>query len=303
VFCEAMDRIIVPTMPKTCLVLSQTQQSPWLWPIAISLLTGMVMGCSGPDTLTGVDLGCLAWVGLVPLLAWIYCQITCEQPGFGARFGRMVLVSGAFGLGYHLVFGRWLLDVHPMTWLGFSLLQSRLLSIGALAVYVGVAALYWMAWAALIAAIGKVLDILYVRPVARIVWPIVVALMWLLVWGAYDTNPLGMPWASLTVSMAPHDWFRTWLGLLGSPTMTWLMIATQAWAASMLWPLSRELLNHHQYRFCQARSCLDELPGDWPKPFGIGRFFVANRSLYQAFAWARVRTTFAGRYYPGASAH
>ena len=240
----SVNRIIVPTM-------SIRFNMHWCRQSLIWLGLGLVMGLSGPSTLPGIELGLIAFLGLVPLLAWMHHQASQVDKPLKAALTSTGISVAAFGLGYHLVFGWWLLDVHPMTWLGFALWQSRLLSIGTLLLYVGVATIHWWLWGVALTLLGRLLHHTFMPKFAHLFFALVAATLWLFVWSVYDLNPLGVPWASLTVSLAPYAWWRFWIGILGTPLITWIMVFTQALSLEVL--RGQKLPKHWTFQTLNSR--------------------------------------------------
>ncbi|HEY9775572.1 MAG TPA: apolipoprotein N-acyltransferase [Planktothrix sp.] len=90
-----------------------------LWKsLPLALAGGVVLGLSAP----GINQWYLAWVGLVPLLLLIGTSNGARQACLRGLF---------FGLGYHLVYGSWFLNLQPLDWLGFGGWVGCLMAAGA----------------------------------------------------------------------------------------------------------------------------------------------------------------------------
>jgi apolipoprotein N-acyltransferase len=76
-------------------------------PVIISFLSGIILALSMP----GFNWSFLAWVGFIPL----FLIISEEQ-----SLKRNLTCFFTFGLGFNLLSLSWLLDLHPITWLGFN---------------------------------------------------------------------------------------------------------------------------------------------------------------------------------------
>jgi apolipoprotein N-acyltransferase len=79
--------------------------------------SGAILGLSAP----GIDQWYVAWFGLVPL-----CLLVVSSPSFVQAFFR----GFVFGTAYNLVYLNWYLGLHPLSWLGFSAIESMLMAGG-----------------------------------------------------------------------------------------------------------------------------------------------------------------------------
>lgn len=100
--------------------------SRWMMACACAF-SGAVLGLSAP----GIEQWYVAWFGLVPL-----CLLIVSSPSFVQAFFR----GFVFGTAYNIVYLNWYLGLHPLSWLGFSSVESILMAAGiwlALAVHQG----------------------------------------------------------------------------------------------------------------------------------------------------------------------
>ena len=89
----------------------------WHEPV-IAAISGILLALAFP----GSDWSLLAWVALVPFALVV----------FKPRRKRVMMgLFAAFGAGFYLTLLYWFLWMHPLTWLGFTELQSRAITVGA----------------------------------------------------------------------------------------------------------------------------------------------------------------------------
>lgn len=92
--------------------------SPFTLNVLIAFCSGIFLGLSMP----GYEMSVIAWFGFVPLFLLIKEQRNIKSTA---------ILSFAFAMGFNLLALRWLLGLHPLTWMGISQVQSALLSFGA----------------------------------------------------------------------------------------------------------------------------------------------------------------------------
>jgi apolipoprotein N-acyltransferase len=102
---------VIPLLPTP--TTWKTLKSLPLKPIAIALLSGVLMGC----TPAPLNAWFLAWIALAPL--WLLV-VKAEKLN--------PLVPLAWGLGYHGLVLSWIRDLHPLTWMGLSWTTSVLIT-------------------------------------------------------------------------------------------------------------------------------------------------------------------------------
>lgn len=110
-------------------------RSPHLSWSLIALLSGLAMGC----TVAPINAGWLAWVALAPL--WITVRqpeaevkgqaLGAREQGAGSRGQELhfrpphpLLPALLWGIGYHGLALSWIVDLHPLTWMGIPWLGS-----------------------------------------------------------------------------------------------------------------------------------------------------------------------------------
>jgi apolipoprotein N-acyltransferase len=95
--------------------LSILEKATWLDKLPLTLVCGGLLGLSS----AGYGVWWLAWFGLAPLILLIY----------GSRTRSEAMLTGLlFGLVYHMVALRWLLDLYPLDWLGLPSFAGMLLA-------------------------------------------------------------------------------------------------------------------------------------------------------------------------------
>jgi apolipoprotein N-acyltransferase len=91
---------------------------PVLGQLAISLLVGILMGC----TVAPMNAWFFAWVAIVPLWWFTYLPVQQTQTAFPAL--RSLGCGIVWGIGYHGVALSWMTGLHPLTWLGMPWIVS-----------------------------------------------------------------------------------------------------------------------------------------------------------------------------------
>lgn len=108
-------------------------------PVAIALLSGMAMA----GAIAPLNLWFLGWVALAPLW-WVLRQPRRQVSQFSK-----VLAGTAWTVGYNGVAIAWILDLHPLTWLGIPWLGSVAITLFAWGFIVFWSILRLLAWALL----------------------------------------------------------------------------------------------------------------------------------------------------------
>lgn len=98
---------------------TESTTKPLRWQeLVLAAASGVLMAMAFP----GVDQAWLAWIALVP-----FCLVV-----FNPRRKRvMAALFSAFGAGFYLTLLYWFLAMHPLTWLGFTELQSYAIVVSA----------------------------------------------------------------------------------------------------------------------------------------------------------------------------
>jgi apolipoprotein N-acyltransferase len=153
----------------------------------------------------------LPWLAFIVPLRWVRRQVNVKMAFYGGFW---------LGLVYGGLYCLWFFDLHPLTWLGFSDWESRLVTLagwGLLAVENGLllgalCAVYW----ALPGAWFRVL-----------LFPAI----WVGVFALLNATPLALPWTLLEYTQAPLPVMRWLMGLVSGSGLTGLMVLhTVCWA-------------------------------------------------------------------------
>ncbi|MBD1911531.1 MULTISPECIES: apolipoprotein N-acyltransferase [unclassified Leptolyngbya] len=172
--------------------------------MAIAFLSGLLMAL----TLAPAGFWVLGWVALAPL--WALLRRTPR------RIWAVIPLCAAWGVGYNGLAISWIVDLHPLTWMGLTNSVS-----------LGVTAFAWTA-------------IVFWGVVRVTCWGLLVALLW--GWHATGTESLGcilnrwlgaialwcalevlwsytpLDWTTLAITQSPHDLWILHLGQLSGPT-------------------------------------------------------------------------------------
>jgi apolipoprotein N-acyltransferase len=169
---------------------------------------GCLLALSAP----GFNVWPLAWVALIPALLWAK-----RQPNL------KTVLAGAFWLGFCFsgLYCIWFFDLHPLTWLGFTELGSRLTTLAGwlLIAFEGglVTALAFGASAFLKHALARCL-------IFPILW---ISCFWLL-----HSTPMALPWGMLEYTQASLPAMRWLAGWIGASGLTFVLVLhNTAWAA------------------------------------------------------------------------
>jgi len=181
--------------------------------LAIAFLSGVLMAL----TLAPANLWILGWVALAPL--WVLLRRTPR-----AAWLRVIALCVAWSIGYNGVAISWIVDLHPLTWMGLSWSAS-----------IGVTAFAWGAivtWGAVRAALWGILVELFwgwhstgPESLRRILsrWLGAIAL-WCALETLWSYSPLD--WTPLALTQSPHDLWLLHLGQLSGPaTVSAVLVA------------------------------------------------------------------------------
>lgn len=201
----------------------------------VALLGGLAMGC----TVAPVNAWWLAWVALAPL--WVVVR---GNSGWGDRasssdspqsplatrtfrwgdsrqdfFANCTLLPILWGMGYHGLALSWIVDLHPLTWMGIPWLGSV-----AIALFAWVFITLWGAAIPLVWSLGFSLIARLFRPTLPSAHPPTRPLFLILtgtaLWCATETLWSHSPlyWTSLALTQSPHNLPILHLGQLSGPT-------------------------------------------------------------------------------------
>jgi apolipoprotein N-acyltransferase len=170
-------------------------------------LYGMMLGLSAP----GYGLWPLAWVALIPAL--VLCQ---QEPDAKARFWNGFCLGAAFGAMYYL----WFFDLHPLAWLGFGDVASRLITLGG-----------WLLLVMETALVSALLCLLYGQ--CKPGWPraVLFPALWVFGFAALNLTPMALPWAQLEYTQARLWPMRLLVGAVsGSGVTALIVLHNSLWA-------------------------------------------------------------------------
>jgi apolipoprotein N-acyltransferase len=170
-------------------------------------LCGVLLGLSAP----GFNAWWLAWLALIPALYW-----TQSEPSLKRLFWGGFLLGFFFQGTYCL----WFFDLHPLTWLGFDELSSRLVTLAG-----------WL----LIGAEGGLLTgllFLAYRRMENLRWRLIgFPLLWVFMFYLLNLTPMALPWGLLEYTQAPLASMR-WLAatITGSGLTALIILHNTFWA-------------------------------------------------------------------------
>jgi apolipoprotein N-acyltransferase len=192
--------------------------------LAIALFSGILMGL----TPAPVNAWFLAWIALAPLWVLIIKNSefniqTGRRKGASLIFNSEFFLGLAWGIGYHGFALSWIMDLHPLTWMGVPWLGS-----------VAIALFVWMfitLWGAIVIAIWArvmaqfwILDFRFWHPSTLNPQPSILP-TWLRIligtasWCTLETllSYGSLHWTSLSFSQSPHNLAILHLGQLSGP--------------------------------------------------------------------------------------
>ena len=163
-------------------------------------LFGVLLALSAP----GYNLWPLAWLALIPALAWT------RQP----KSAREIF-NGSFwhGFAYHGAFCLWFFDLHPLTWYGFSEWGSRLVTLAG-----------WLIIAVEGGLLGGLLMLAYRKLRTDSARLLLFPPMWVLGFALLNCTPMALPWALLENSQAGLWPMRALAHFLGGSGIAALLI-------------------------------------------------------------------------------
>lgn len=158
---------------------------------ALCLFAGGVLGLSAP----GINLWCIAWCGLAPLLILVALSKSAWQAAWRGWL---------FGTAYNLVYANWLLGLYPLDWLGFKDWQGILLAAAAWIICSCHQGLLIALFAGLCRLIPMKGSVLPERDKTRWLAPALLAvpLLWIIITNKIGNAHffLGVPWTMLEYS-------------------------------------------------------------------------------------------------------
>lgn len=168
--------------------------------LAWMFATGALLGLSAP----GYNWWILAWLALIPALAWVRRQDNLKD-----------IFWGGFcqGFAYHGVFCLWFFDLHPLSWLGFTEAGSRIVTL-----------LGWMLIAAEGGLLGGMLMVAYKSMRWDWIRMLVFPFLWVFGFSMLNWTPMALPWALLEYTQAPLWGMRAVAAIVGGAGVAALVV-------------------------------------------------------------------------------
>ncbi|MEO1211401.1 MAG: apolipoprotein N-acyltransferase [Cyanobacteria bacterium J06638_20] len=183
-------------------------------PLAIALLSGIVMA----GAIAPLNLWILGWLALTPL--WLILRQSPKQ--ISQRF--KVLAGAAWAIGYNGVAIAWILDLHPLTWLGIPWLGSVAITLFAWASIVVWSILRLLTWAWLTGWLFSWVSSPDERLEAILRRVLGATALWCAVEVAWSHTPLD--WTPLALTQSPGNLWVLHLGQLWGPqTVSAVLVA------------------------------------------------------------------------------
>lgn len=185
--------------------LKQTRNPLWMG------LFGLLAGLSAP----GYHLWFLAWLALIPAFLWAYQCADTKQRALGGFL---------FGFCFQALYCLWFFDLHPLTWLGFDEVSSRLVTLAG-----------WL----LIATEGGILTGLffmaYQKKIPASFRLFVFPILWIVLFLLLNITPMALPWGLLEYTQSGL-WPMRWLAgiISGSGTACLLVFHNLLWAEAFI---------------------------------------------------------------------
>lgn len=179
-------------------------------------LFGALLGLAAP----GFNLWLLAWIALIPALAWTKRQTNWQTIFWGGFW---------FGFWFQGLYCSWFFDLHPLTWLGFDDAGSRLTTLAGWLLITMEGGLLCGGLMCLYAKLSK--------PLARILF---FPLCWVIAFYLLQLTSLALPWGLLdyTQTQLPSMlWLASFVGASG---LTYaLVLHNTFWTEQKLKPLTK----------------------------------------------------------------
>jgi apolipoprotein N-acyltransferase len=157
----------------------------------------------------------LPWLAFIPLLSWAGLQ---KRRGLAALGGFWV------GCLYGGLYQVWFFDLHPLAWLGFGELESRLVTL--------------LGWLLLSMEVGVLMATLFwLYRLLRFGWLrcLLVPPLWVLAFACLNATPVSLPWALLENTQMTFPAMRSLAHVLTGSGLCTVMVLSQAfwssWAA------------------------------------------------------------------------
>ncbi|WP_373532452.1 apolipoprotein N-acyltransferase [Vampirovibrio sp.] len=189
-------------------------QSVW-----VMALLGCLLGLSAP----GYPFWWTAWVAFIPALFWAY-----QYPD--SDFKKKWLGGFLFGFCFQALYCLWFFDLHPLTWLGFDELSSRLVTLAG-----------WLLIGIEGGLLTSVFFAVYQPKTPRLVRIFGLPILWISLFLLLNLTPMALPWGMLEFTQAPISSMRWLAGATGTGlAITGLLVLHNVlWAEGLLWLKAR----------------------------------------------------------------
>lgn len=183
-------------------------QKNFLIKIFVSIFSGLILSLSAP----GYDLWFIAWFGLIPLFILL---------SYSQRLMSMAFYSFLFGFSYNLSYLSWLVSLHPITWLGFSLNESIFISLISLIIPALYNALFFILFVICLFLVNK-----YSPYKKSILHPFLITIIWLIVFNKLSSLSYlhGFPWTLLEYTQYKNLFLIQVSEYLGSSYISFLIV-------------------------------------------------------------------------------
>ncbi|KAB8316045.1 apolipoprotein N-acyltransferase [Tolypothrix campylonemoides VB511288] len=183
----------------------------------IALFSGVLMGL----TVAPYGVWFFGWIALAPL--WVFVVSSSFQR---KNSSPPILLSLAWGIGYHGVALFWITGIHPMTWMGVPWLASL-----AIALFCWV---FITLWGAALVASWAIAMRVFCRSIPNgLVHVLIGTALWCGLEALWSAGPLW--WSSISYTQSPHNLVILHLGQLSGPSaVTAALVAVNGLIAEAL---------------------------------------------------------------------
>lgn len=222
--------------------------------ILLILISGLLLILSFPTYSWG---GYLAWVALIPFFWVIFTENSIKTAVFYSLLLGMVFYGGTFA---------WLLAIHPLDWMGFSIPLSALVLLSGWLALSFYHSLFWVVFGAALQSIRR-------DPLKRFLLP---PLLWPLLEIVRQWGPAGFPWSNLAISQQDNLLMLQSLSLFGMEGLDAAIILVNLSLALLLLSVAGKLQD--QARFYSLAEPLRSF-----FQLGVALLAVGSFALYGYF--------------------
>jgi|GEM_PF-2423028 len=230
------------------------------WQNALLLTgSGVLAGLSAPgyESLLGFKhsgtLALLAWVAFVPSLLWV-CRQTRTKHSLFAGFW--------VGLVYGGMYQAWFLDIHPMTWLGFDELSSRLIA--------GLGLLFLAAQSGIVFAF---LFWIFSRLKKSWLRIFMFPFLWVIAFAALNATAFSLPWPLVEITQMSTPIMRLIAHTLTGSGLCVLMVFNAALCVALL----QKLENAKRLSSCSVLALAFIAPALLPGALMLGSMLLPSQ--------------------------